>query len=107
MSEWLQFDNPVQCTIRRSTEGHFDDETGAWVAGIEQVVQFTGEIQPKTGGKRAREAGTRYESTHWLQCAPDVDMKPGEVLTTATGSYTVVHVADWGTHIEADLEAVQ
>lgn len=106
MSEWLQFDNPVQCTIRRRTEGRFDDD-GKWVDAVEQVVTFTGEIQPKAGGRRAREAGTRYESTHWLQCGPDADPGVGETLEAGGARYTVVHVANWGSHIEADLEAVR
>lgn len=106
MDEWLQFDDPVMCTIRRVIEGHFDEASGQWVDGGEQEVAFTAEIQPKTGSRRASEAGTRYESSHWMQAPPDADVRPGDLLEAAGRRYQVIHVADWGTHLEADLEAM-
>lgn len=104
-NEWLQFDDPVTCEITRETAGAFDPNTGQWIPGTIETVTFTAEIRPKAGNRRAREAGTKYESSHWGICDPATDVRPGDTVIAAGVSYEVVHLANWTTHLELDLEA--
>lgn len=78
------------------------------------VQDASADLQPRSGTVRAAQSGTQYESSHVLflwQLADvptgakvDVKAKPGgEVI----GTYSVVFVASWGTHLEIDLQAVE
>lgn len=76
--------------------------------------EMPGDLQPRSGSQRAAQSGTAYESTHllflyepWTEIPPGATVEArnagcGDVL----GRYTVVFVADWGTHLEIDLKAV-
>ncbi len=115
------------------------------------VKDAPSDVQPKSGGQRAAESGTSYESTHVLylhatESWPGALAAPAERgLPAATGwpargsaaalieafferlageipigaqvetrkshgtpigKYTVVYIANWGTHLEIDLKAV-
>ncbi|SDM20635.1 hypothetical protein [Halarsenatibacter silvermanii] len=111
-------DNPfVNCEIVRELEGYTHPESGEWIEGdISLIVTAEIDLQPKSGGQRAQELQTKYESEYigylfFEDCnfVDDItEIEQGDILRAGGKKYRIVFVSAWilnkGGHYELELK---